>query len=98
MNTPLAGTIHNAVPEDFAHILLGNDAAYAAWQAITPLARNEWLCWIESAKRADTRTRRIARAEEELALGEQRPCCWIGCIHRTDKEVSLSVRGILGLK
>ena len=67
MNTPLAGTIHNAVPEDFAHILLGNDAAYATWQAITPLARNEWLCWI-------------------------------GCIHRADKEVSPSVRGILGFK
>ncbi|MDO8600750.1 MAG: YdeI/OmpD-associated family protein [bacterium] len=54
----------------------------AAWEDITPLARNEWICWIESAKQAETRIRRIERAQRELTEGMRRPCCWAGCIHR----------------
>jgi hypothetical protein len=89
------GTIHDTMPTDLRGVLVKNDAARATWEDITPLARNEWLCWVESATLNETRQRRIKRAEEELAAGDRRPCCWIGCIHRTDKAISPSVKGIL---
>ena len=90
-----AGTIHDKLPKDFRIVLEKNDNAYATWESITPLARNEWLCWVESATLNETRSRRIKRADQELAEGKRRPCCWIGCIHRTDKEISPSVKWVL---
>lgn len=93
--TLFVGTVHNDIPDDFYEVLVKNSKSRATWESITPLARNEWLCWIESAKLNETRQRRIARAEEDLSAGSNRPCCWIGCIHRTDKKASPSVRGIL---
>ena len=54
----------------------------AAWEDITPLARNEWICWIESARKAETRSRRIAWGCSSLKDGKRRPCCWPGCAHR----------------
>lgn len=90
-----AGTVHDDLPDDVRKVLLASDAALQAWNSITPLARNEWLCWVEDAKQLATRTRRIQRLQTELAEGKRRPCCWIGCVHRTDKPLSPSVKGIL---
>lgn len=89
------GTVHNKIPADLLAVLIKNSQSSATWEDITPLARNEWLCWVESATLNETRARRIKRAEEELASGKRRPCCWIGCIHRTDKAVSPSVQWVL---
>ena len=75
------GVVHK-VPADFRDALLSDPKALAAWEDITPLARNEWLCWIESAKKPETRNRRIERASAELVDGKRRPCCWPGCPHR----------------
>ncbi len=91
-------TVHTTLPAPFKKALLANQKALATWQAITPLARNEWLCWMEEAKQAETRARRIARAPVELAEGKRRPCCWIGCIHRKDKAISPSVQWVLNKK
>lgn len=93
-----AGTVHDTIPKDLRALLLKNKKALAAWSDITPLARNEWLCWVESAKLIETRSRRVERVSSELAEGIRRPCCWIGCIHRTDKEISPSVRWVLDKK
>ena len=98
MATFLAGTIHDKVPIDLRRILSSNAAARTTWENITPLARNEWICWVESAKLNETRTRRILRVDHDLTTGKRRPCCWIGCIHRTDKKISPSVRGIIEKK
>lgn len=95
MKQLLAGTIHATVPSDLRTALRAAPEALTTWEAITPLARNEWICWIESAKLPETKRRRIERAQVELAEDKHRPCCWIGCIHRTDKAISPSVRGIL---
>lgn len=96
MTTQLpAGTVHDKVPADLRKALLANKQANVAWQDITPLARNEWICWVESPKQAETRKHRVERTVSELVDGMRRPCCWIGCIHRTDKAISPSVRGIL---
>ena len=89
------GTVHASIPADLRSVLESTAKARATWEDITPLARNEWLCWVESATLNETRARRIKRAEEELSEGKRRPCCWIGCIHRTDKEVSPSVKWVL---
>ncbi len=93
-----AGTVHTTLPLAFKKVLLANKKALATWQDITPLARNEWLCWIQEAKQAETRARRIVRAPIELAEGKRRPCCWIGCIHRKDKAISPSVQWVLSRK
>lgn len=67
-----------------------------AWEDITPLARNEWICWVESVKSEETRLDHIRRAREELIEGKRRPCCWAGCPHRKDKPLSPSQRFVLG--
>jgi hypothetical protein len=75
------GVVHQ-LPEDLRAALLANSTALAAWLDITPLARNEFICWVEDAKQAKTRERRIRRTREELEEGQRRPCCWPGCKHR----------------
>ena len=77
----LDGTVHKT-PSDFAHELIPRKDSLHAWNDITPLARNEWICWIESVKRPETRESHIRRAYTELAEGKRRPCCWPGCAHR----------------
>ncbi len=85
MADPIApGTLH-AVADDVAKALRADANLLARWEGLTPLGRNEFLCWIEDAKQAATRARRIERMAHELRAGKRRPCCWAGCIHRTDK-------------
>lgn len=95
---PSAGTVHSRVPADLKKALASDSGALAAWEDITQLARNEFLCWVENAKANETRERRVRRTVEELNEGKRRPCCWIGCIHRTDKEISPSVKAVLAKK
>ncbi len=76
-----SGVAHK-VPADLRKVLTSAVAVRAAWEDITPIARNEWICWIESAKKPETRSHRIERAREELIEGKRRPCCWAGCNHR----------------
>lgn len=75
------GVVHD-LPADLESELTAHASALAAWRDITPLARNEFICWVEDAKKAVTRERRIRRAREELDEGMRRPCCWPGCKHR----------------
>ena len=75
------GVVHT-LPTDLRTALTDNATALATWNDITPLARNEFICWVEDAKQAKTRERRIRRTQEELEEGQRRPCCWPGCKHR----------------
>ncbi len=70
------------LPSDLRKALLADPLALDAWTDITPLARNEFICWVEDAKQQATRDRRIRRTREELEEGKRRPCCWPGCSHR----------------
>ena len=79
---PLPGGVVHELPGDLRTELVGSPEALAAWSDITPLARNEFICWVEDAKRPATRERRIRRTREELEEGQRRPCCWPGCAHR----------------
>ncbi|MCA1720407.1 MAG: YdeI/OmpD-associated family protein [Actinobacteria bacterium] len=75
------GVVHE-LPTDLREALSENPGALTAWADITPLARNEFICWVEDAKQEPTRERRIRRTQEELEAGQRRPCCWPGCKHR----------------
>ena len=75
------GAVH-PLPDDLAAALASDAVAHDAWLDITTLARNEFICWVEDAKRPATRERRIRRTCEELNDGMRRPCCWPGCAHR----------------
>lgn len=88
------GTVHK-LPADLRKALAGDKTALAKWEDITPLARNEWICWVESCKRTETRKEHVERVCPELKEGKRRPCCWLGCIHRADKTISPSQRHVL---
>ena len=70
----LGGVVHER-PGDLEEALEADREALATWQDITPLARNEWICWIESAKKEATRRKRIDWGRSSLAEGKRRPCC-----------------------
>lgn len=91
------GTVHK-IPVDLREALASDPKALAMWEDLTPLARNEWICWTISVKTPETRKEHVSRVVSELKEGMRRPCCWIGCIHRTDKPISPSVQYILGKK
>jgi uncharacterized protein YdeI (YjbR/CyaY-like superfamily) len=75
------GTIHK-LPPDLKKALLASAKAQVLWEDITPLARSEWICWVESVKKRETRIDHIRRVPRELIGGKRRPCCWVGCLHR----------------
>ena len=79
-----AGVVHG-VPADLRKTLTADKTALMLWEDITPLARNEWICWVEDAKKPETRRSRIERVRTELKEGKRRPCCWSGCPHREKK-------------
>ncbi len=81
------GTVHEAAA-DLRARLKADPEVYRHWESLTPLGRNEFICWVEDAKQDKTRQRRIERTCESLVEGKTRPCCWAGCIHRTDKAPS----------
>ncbi len=81
------GTVHEA-RDDLRSAIQSDPALFELWQKLTPLGRNEFICWVDDAKQATTRQRRIQRTGEELLEGKKRPCCWVGCIHRADKAPS----------
>lgn len=76
-----AGAVHK-VPADLRKALSSVSKARAAWNDLTPLARNEWICWITYVKKPETRKHHIERTCTELMEGKRRPCCWMGCPHR----------------
>ena len=75
------GTVHK-LPTDLRKAIESDAAAERLWTDITPLARNEWICWVTSAKKDETRRRRIEVGIDQLRGGTRRPCCWPGCPHR----------------
>lgn len=81
-NTEISGGVAHELPGDLSNALASDPDVRAAWEDLTPLARNEWICWVVSVKKTQTRTAHIERTRMELIEGKRRPCCWAGCIHR----------------
>ncbi len=91
----ISGGVVHTVPADLQEALSSDPNIIAMWEGLTPLARNEWICWVTFVKKDETRRNHIKRLVSELKKNKRRPCCWIGCIHRTDKPLSPSVKNIL---
>lgn len=88
------GTVHS-LPSDLKDALASDSKALEKWEDLTPLARNEWICWVTFVKKEETRKDHVKRTISELKEGMRRPCCWLGCIHRKDKAISSSVQAVL---
>jgi hypothetical protein len=91
----ISGGVVHELPTDLRKALASDEVALAAWEDITPLSRNEWICWTVSVKQQKTRDEHVNRVISELKEGMRRPCCWLGCIHRADKPLSPSVQYVL---
>jgi hypothetical protein len=91
----ISGGVVHKIPEDLRKALAYDQKALELWESLTPLARNEWICWTITVQKAETRKDHVRRVVSELKEGMRRPCCWIGCIHRTDKPISPSVQYVL---
>lgn len=89
MKATASGSVHK-LPADFRAALQAAPAkVQTIWDDITPLARNEWICWVTSGAKAETRGIRIMKGVSKLKGGMRRPCCWAGCPHRTSKRASI---------
>ena len=84
MAAPANPDFRHRTPPEIKAMLDGDEALADKWQALTPLARNEWICWTVSAKQEATREKRRQRLHEEVLDGKKRPCCWPGCPHRRE--------------
>lgn len=79
--TIATGVVH-PVPKDLQTLLQSNTDVLEKWNGLTPLARNEWICWVTIVKKEETRVEHLERLCEDLRKGKRRPCCWPGCPHR----------------
>ena len=84
MAQPASPDFRHAMPRDLRAVLDGDRTLEAKWDDLTPLARNEWICWMASGKKAETRQKRLSRLQEDILDGKRRPCCWPGCPHRRE--------------
>lgn len=81
--TPMAAEPEPKMPSDLRKALAaaapgkgGKPGAREVWADITPAARRDFIHWITSGKKAETRAKRIATACDMLAKGKRRPCCF----------------------
>lgn len=95
MKKQISGGLVHDLPSDLEKALLGSPKSLQAWESISVKARNEWICWTVTVKQEKTRKEHVKRSCAELAAGKRRPCCWVGCIHRTDKPVSPGAQKVL---
>lgn len=91
MNAISSGVVHK-VPDDLYKALTSNPKALTLWESLTPLARNEWICWVIFVKRDETRKNHVNRTINELRDGKKRPCCWMGCVHRNNNANLISMQ------
>jgi uncharacterized protein YdeI (YjbR/CyaY-like superfamily) len=82
MKTKLSAGVVHEMPDDLYKAIIADESVIERWEDLTPLARNEWICWVITNKKPETRAEHIDRLLTELLEGKRRPCCWVGCLHR----------------
>ena len=70
---PAAEESEATLPVDLRKALAAAPVAKAQWRDLTPIARRDFISWIDSAKQPETRRRRIEKACSMLAVGKRRP-------------------------
>lgn len=78
------GVLHK-VPADMKKVFQSDISLLEKWNKLTPIQRNEWICWVTIVKKSETRAEHIDRMIEDLKGGKRQPCCWPGCPHRRPK-------------
>lgn len=84
MSDPTKKEKLHKLPKDIKELIDNNSTLKEKWDNLTPLARNEWICWVTIVKKQETRDNHLERLEEEILEGVKRPCCWPGCPHRRE--------------
>ena len=84
MSKKIATSALHDIPSDIEDVLLANDAVLEKWNNLTPLAWNEWICWVTIVKKQETREKHLIRLQEDILNSKKRPCCWPGCPHRRE--------------
>jgi hypothetical protein len=65
------------VPQDFQKALAAAPQTIQdLWQGITPMARWEWVRWVNATPNPDTRKRRVEVSISKMKSGKRRPCCF----------------------
>lgn len=82
MKGKISNGILHKVPGDMEKALTSNPDILVKWDSLTPVQRNEWICWVTIVKKQETRNGHISRMTQELKEGKRQPCCWPGCPHR----------------
>jgi uncharacterized protein YdeI (YjbR/CyaY-like superfamily) len=80
--TKIAEGVVHKLPADMRKAILADKKILEIWEDITPLARNEWICWTVTVAKPETRQKHIVVMRDKMLKGERRPCCWVGCVHR----------------
>ncbi len=89
-------TFLHKIPRDLQKLLSTklNSDVLAKWNTLTPLTKNEWICWVTIVKKEETRAKHLIQLCDDLRNGKRRPCCWPGCPHRRPSaEKWFGVRG-----
>jgi uncharacterized protein YdeI (YjbR/CyaY-like superfamily) len=82
MNKIPTSDFRHRLPKDMSAVLHKDSEVYKIWTGLTPLARNEWICWVTIGKKPETREKHLKQLVGDLLGGKRRPCCWPGCPHR----------------
>lgn len=80
----LSASAFHEIFSELADRILADSALVEAWESLTPIMRNEWICWIAMPKKQSTRDNHLERALDEMRAGKRNPCCWPGCPHRRE--------------
>jgi hypothetical protein len=65
------------VPQDFKTALAAAPQKIQdLWKGITPMARWEWVRWVNATPNPDTRKRRVEVSISKMQSGKRRPCCF----------------------
>ncbi|MCC6753393.1 MAG: YdeI/OmpD-associated family protein [Saprospiraceae bacterium] len=80
--TSISDGVLHTVPDDMKMALTSHPDLVSCWNTLTPIQRNEWICWVTIVKKAETREEHLKRMVEDLSEGKRKPCCWPGCPHR----------------
>lgn len=78
----VATSAFHSIPVDIRKVLVSDAKLLEQWNSLTPIARNEWICWVTIVKKEETRKEHVERLKEDLLKGKRHPCCWPGCPHR----------------
>ncbi len=70
---------------DMESVLTKDKTLLNKWNGLTPIQRNEWICWVTIPKKQETKDDHLNRFGIEIIEGQKSPCCWPGCPHRRPK-------------